>query len=57
MSAVLEFGDPIRIKEKRIALFRTPVSLLCNVLLKFSFFLHVGTPGREKINQFAEIKG
>ena len=56
MSAVFELGDPVRLKEKRIALFRTRVSLLCNILFKFSFFVLVRAPEREKRNLFAEIK-
>ena len=50
MSAVLEFRDPVRLKEKRIALFkfRIRVSWLCNILFKFSFFHLMRTPGREK---------
>ena len=57
MSAVFELGDPGRLKEKRIALFRTLVPLLWNILRSIFFFLLVRMQGREIINQFAEIKG
>ena len=56
MSAHVEFWRSYPIKRKRIALFRTRVSLLFHLIFKYSFFLLVRTPGREKINQFAEIK-
>ena len=57
MSAHLEFRRSYSIKRKIIALFRTRVSLLFHLVLKYSFFLLMRTPGREKINIFAEIKG